>query len=297
MFENGGVTRIPKNKISKFVFGNRSVEANCQYIVKSKQNRVNLNTWVSPNYQIENVGDYLSYVIVNAMCTKSGVEFAKKISSTKHLYAIGSILIGYQDAVIWGSGFGYNRPDTVRYKIDNYMHKLRHSLDVRAVRGPITRKIILSMGYSCPEIYGDPAILLPLIYPSKRIHKHKYVVIPHYSKLNEEYKKKHCVLETFRNNWKEFVDKLLQADLVISSSLHGIIIAEAYGIPAIMLGDTPSQDITKYKDWYYSTERKEFSIAKSIDDALNIEPRIPNTAVIEMMQENLLKTFPKDLWK
>ena len=86
------------------------------------------------------------------------------------------------------------------------------------------------------------------------------------------------------------------AELVISSSLHGIILAEAYGVPAIMLRDTPSKDITKYKDWYYSTGRKEFPIADSIDDALSMTPVMLDRATIEAMQNRLINSFPIDLW-
>ena len=155
------------------------------------------------------MGDYLSYVIVESMCERYGLQFEKEVSKTKHLYAIGSILMGYQNAVVWGSGFGYNRPQSFAYKLDNGIHRLRHSLDVRAVRGPITRNIIQSMGYKCPEVYGDPAVLLPLFYKKERTHEKKYVIIPHYSKLeNSEYKGKDNVLGTFRKEWKEFVDCL-----------------------------------------------------------------------------------------
>lgn len=232
------------------------------------------------------------------MCDSLGISFDKEVSKTKHLYAIGSILMGYQNAVVWGSGFGYMRPKSLLYSIDNKIHKLRHSLDVRAVRGSITREILLSMGYECPEIYGDPAILLPLFFPKERTHEQKYVVIPHYSKLlSPEYKDRENALGSFKKDWKEFVDCILQSDFVISSSLHGIIIAEAYGIPAVMLHDTPSQDITKYKDWYYSTNRDTFPIADSVEDALNMTPNPPDKSTLKMMQKNLLDTFPKDLWE
>lgn len=84
---------------------------------------------------------------------------------------------------------------------------------------------------------------------------------------------------------------------MISSSLHGIIVAEAYGIPAVLLKDTPSEDITKYKDWYLSTNRSEFPVVASVEEALEVKPNLPDKSVIEMIQNNLIKTFPKDLWE
>ena len=42
-----------------------------------------------------------------------------------------------------------------------------------------------------------------------------------------------------------------KAKLVISSSLHGIILAETYGIPAILLMDKVTNNMFKYNDYYY----------------------------------------------
>ena len=84
---------------------------------------------------------------------------------------------------------------------------------------------------------------------------------------------------------------------MISSSLHGKIIAESYGVPAIMLEYTPCDDITKYKDWYYSTGRKLFPVAKDIDEALVLKPSILQREILIKMQNDLIESFPVDLWK
>ena len=82
--------------------------------------------------------------------------------------------------------------------------------------------------------------------------------------------------------------------LVISSSLHGIILAESYGIPAIFLGQNMEYEIIKFYDWYYSTGRKNVVIANSLDDALQMTPMaLPQ---LEEMQKNLMMAFPNDLW-
>lgn len=83
---------------------------------------------------------------------------------------------------------------------------------------------------------------------------------------------------------------------MISSSLHGIILAETYGISAVMLSDTPSSNITKYKDWYYATGRKNFTIVNSVEEGLKIKCEPLPITVIEEMQAQLIDTFPCDLW-
>jgi pyruvyltransferase len=75
---------------------------------------------------------------------------------------IGSI-IGWmtnKDSIIWGSGV--REPDNPLPAIPR---------KVLAVRGPLTRKYLISQGVECPEIYGDPALLLPKIYPLSFVNK------------------------------------------------------------------------------------------------------------------------------
>lgn len=284
--------------LNRLIFKNKCVLRDEPVIVLSKKNRVNLNAWISLNNTLNNVGDYLSLVVVEHMCKKMGIAFDMQIKKTKHLYAIGSILPGYQDAVVWGSGFGYDKPHKWYSPIYNWLHRRWHRLDVRCVRGPETRRILNDIGVDCPEVYGDPAVLMPLFYKGKGERNVKeYVIVPHYSKLElDRYKGNPNVLGTFTKGYESFIDSLLEAKLVISSSLHGIILAEAYGVPAVMLKDTPTEDITKYKDWYYSTGRKDFSIAANVEEALKIGAVPLDSTVIENMQRDLLKTFPSDMW-
>ena len=283
------------SKINRFFMKNRYVLRNCDRICLSDPEKVNLNAWVTPNNSVNNIGDYLSVEVVKYICTTQGINFDKKVNGPKHLYAIGSILLGYQDATIWGSGFGTDSIKRWLRKMDGYIHRCRHHLDIRAVRGPCTRKILKEMGYECPHIFGDPAVFTPLFYKGKAEAPSRYVIIPHYSKI-ESYRGRDNVICTFSSDWKRIIDKIINTELVISSSLHGIILAESYGIPAVMLMDTPSPDITKYKDWYYATGRGRFTCAESVSEGLKAQVRPLPLTIIKEMQEQLLSVFPFDLW-
>lgn len=253
---------------------------------KVKKNQVNIH-WFS-SYRDngkENLGDYLAVPINEYMLNTFDIDPEKKLSTTKHLYTVGSIIFfGYQNATIWGSGLLQQPKERFR----------NVKLDIRAVRGPETRNELLKLGFSCPEVYGDPAILLPLMYnPGEAKIKKKYAVILHKAAHN----KVDNQIEILTDDWKGFVDKVCECELIISSSLHGIIIAESYGIPAILLVDRQRAEFSlfKYNDYYYSTGRYEYPRAETINEALQITPPpLPN---MEKMRLNLMAAYPIDLWR
>lgn len=135
--------------------------------------KVNLREWsvistgldyYNPNKPY-NLGDTLSRVVVEWMLSRKGLSLDSKAKKTVQLFAIGSgITHSYADATIWGNGVEY----APSRRIEKFLHRKPHrKLDIRAVRGPLSRDVLMSLGHDCPERYGDPAILMPLIYSSR----------------------------------------------------------------------------------------------------------------------------------
>lgn len=251
---------------------------------RAKNEQVNLDYWNESN----NLGDTLSPVVVNYMLGLKKIKPDVRIDEKKHLYAIGSVLTaGIQDATVWGSGV-LNAKLTYRLE--------KRKLDVRAVRGPVTRAILMDYGYSVPEVYGDPAIIMPEIYKAVPLKdRKKYGLITHKDYvLNEKYEEnKIARLNICTNDYQDFLNQLVSVDVVISSSLHGIILAEAYGVPAVLL--KPQIDIVKYYDYYYSTGRINFPMADSIEQAMQIKPvELPE---LDELRVRLKKAFPYDLYR
>lgn len=136
-------------------------------------NRVNLREWSVAETGLDyyntdkpfNLGDTLSRVVVEWMLAREGYSLDTETRRTSQLMAVGSgIFHSYADATIWGSGAEYP-PQNRGKKLLN--SKGVRKLDIRAVRGPLTRDCVLSLGHSCPDVYGDPAILMPYIYTPK----------------------------------------------------------------------------------------------------------------------------------
>ncbi len=236
----------------------------------------NLFYW-KPSQDEDNFGDALSPLIVEKIVGRP----LNTESSNQQLVAIGSILhFARNNDIIWGSGVHEDNLQGLK-KIS--------SLNVRAVRGPLTRKYLIDKKIPCPEIYGDPALLLQTLFPELKPNPIlDYIVIPNLREISQYEGLPNLVLPT--ENYMEIIQKILEAKLVISGSLHGIIVAESFGIPAIFLRLTQIPPLSKYQDYYEGTGRKTFPIAYSLEEAFTLEPAPPPKCDLI----KLLESFPLD---
>lgn len=264
-----------------------------QYNDYNLGNGVELYYW-GKNNDIQNLGDYLSQVVCEYLLSQNNIspceneDYINKV----HLYCMGSIL-GFrcQNAVVWGTGIlDESSLYKKRIKLSEY--------DIRAVRGPKTRSVLLAMGMECPEVYGDPGILMPEIYlPGALLKQYNISYIPHLSEVNEtiEKNKLHInIISMETTDYQTVIDEIVKSKKVISSSLHGLILAEAYGVPAVLLLEN-GKSTFKYEDWYLSTGRTQYNIAHSLEEAMEIDNvSIPN---LEELRNGLKAVFPYDLWR
>ena len=127
------------------------------------------------------------------------------------------------------------------------------------VRGPLTRQQVLNNGGTCPEIYGDPAMLLPLICaPMQKTTD--IGIVPHYVDYDyviqnyPDYK----IINVLNEDPLSVAREISQCRIIISSSLHGIICAHAYGGPAAWMkfGNKLKGDDVKFQDHYAAMDEK-----------------------------------------
>lgn len=184
-----------------------------------------------------NWGDDINYFFLNKIFRRNVVCYDYSTLShridRKNYLMIGSTitLLCNSKTFVWGAGV-----------IDPTSELPVHPLKVLAVRGPLTRKYLMEHEVECPEIYGDPALLIPKIYNPQINKIYKLGIIPHYSdfessmlsKLKQNPEILFIKMEGYEK-WTDVIDQILSCEQIASSSLHGLILAEAYKIPNLWI--------------------------------------------------------------
>lgn len=205
--------------------------------------------------KIPNVGDSMNDNLLLAIAGKrfSVVNHTyKNINNDTVLIAIGSILQwATPQTIVWGSGF-ISAKSVIRAQ----------PLKICAVRGPLSRQRVLDLGYECPEVYGDPALLYPRYYQPSQTKKYKLGLVAHYiDRHDPEFAKLISSGKVLDINVKGNVDKVIaqinSCERIASSSLHGLILADAYGIPStwIKITDRVIGNGFKFRDYFASVGR------------------------------------------
>ena len=174
---------------------------------------------------------------------------AEKIGAYHKILGCGTVLRNVKDGIeIWGTGWDGFR---------NMSH--RRPGKIHAVRGPLTSAVFPKWGYSWKmdeKVYGDPGILLPLYWKSYREEKnYEAGWIPHFKDPRELPGARTISPRT--DNIQKFVEAMTQCKEIYSSSLHGLIFADAYGIPSQWVTVSWANETTrpwrfKYDDYYAS---------------------------------------------
>lgn len=184
-----------------------------------------------------NLGDVLAPIVLEGL----GVPVRWTNEREAELFSIGSVVSKVRAGQkVWGSGVMWHadRPDP--------------GAEYLAVRGPVTRECVLANGGECPEIYGDPALTLPLFYDEPVEKKYAFGVVPHYVDLEAaRFAGFENVISPLTADPLAVVDRIRECRMIASSSLHGIIVAHAYGIPAgwLRLSDGLDGDDSKFRDY------------------------------------------------
>jgi hypothetical protein len=240
-----------------------------------------------------NFGDEITPIIIKRLwgldCMWADVEDCEIIGA-------GSIIHIFQDVKTknkikaWGSGF-------IKEGSDNK----NNMLDFFAVRGPLTAERVQ---WRRPKTFGDPGILANRVFTATPTKSYRVGVVAHYIDVNEQLLKKiadnpeYFMIDPLQSPEKVAMD-ITSCEYILSSSLHGLIFADSFGVPNnwMPLSGNVAGGSYKFEDYYQSTGRN--LVRKNaatilgngdlIDQAIQEYQAITN---LKQMQRDLIRAFP-----
>lgn len=266
----------------------------------------NVFWWSKPklrNEEYENFGDFLVPYLLSKTTTekfrwvKPNTANKLEIFRKRHYFVIGSILHFATDrTIVWGAGI---IASDIPVKNAKFL----------AVRGPKTRKKLLELGYKVPPKFGDPAVLLALFKSDYHIEiKYKIGVVPHFVDFKKASKvfadrKEVNLINVLTKDPENVLNAISQCEFILSSSLHGIIVSHALGIPSIWvkISNELYGDDIKFYDYYESVgiEQPRKIPFASLDIGelektfmKNKNSCLPDKEKLDLVIKDLIETFP-----
>lgn len=251
-----------------------------------------------------NFGDALSIDVVNRMLARHGLAAQTEVFDDRRRYrrrllAVGSILHNARPGdTVWGSGINGKNPASMT-------RQDFRGIDFRACRGPLTRQFVNRNRGHCPAVFGDPAILLPTLFPEESPAGPDragggggggdIIVIPNiieealglFDELPPGTRK-----VSPNQDWRDVLREITGAQVVLSSSLHGLILADVYGVPFVRI-ESLIEPSFKYMDYFLATGRSDVQTASTVEQALTLSPQTPYR---DGGAQDLLRSFPADIF-
>ncbi len=210
---------------------------------------------MSMNYL--NIGDALSPVMV-ALLSSLDVRRVPSKANSLRMACVGTIGHGFAGGEVhfWGTGSSrWNNPSAPAEEWKRFEIPPGSKFVVSATRGPVSESLLTGREEGSVGVYGDPVWLLPRFYNPAIEKKWKIGVIVHLSELSDREVEAHVRPELVRyhipealrdhiriintvssigiQGMREKIDEILACERIVSTSLHGLVFAESYGIPCL----------------------------------------------------------------
>ena len=198
-----------------------------------------------------NFGDLITPYINNKYCKNSMITYVEDSYTGTKIISTGSIIrLCNNNTIVYGSGIR-----DVDQPVNNGL--------IISVRGPLTFNNLNKQHNLIHCAYGDPGLLMPLFYNPPIIKKsYKLGIIPHYidyKNVVSMYKNdKVLVINLLDSNIENVINQIVSCKNIISSSLHGLIVSDAYKIPNLWIkyDNKIKGDDTKFHDYFNSVNKK-----------------------------------------
>lgn len=221
-----------------------------------------------------NFGDCLNEDLLRQL----GIEFSSVPIEEADCICIGSILdellltesrtLRFRKPVkVFGAGFMMCREDA--------NEKFNRPVTIFILRGKLSleRCKMLSNSDLNEVVLGDPGLLVKRIFPEvKREHCYDVGIICHMNDKcssylgNIRFKKKSVVFIDIFLPTREFVAQVAKCDFILSSALHGLICADALGIPNkwLVISGNVEGNGYKFRDYYSVFDKSDVPIPVDI---------------------------------
>lgn len=215
---------------------------------------------------IPNFGDVIGPYLISKITGKPIINiYSEKLPG---LLTVGSILqsINREGMTVWGSGLA-NMP--TQETIENL---IKYKPEILSVRGHYTANALLENGIPAPDskFYGDPALILPKFFnPECKDTTKKISICPHFTHkpfFLKNIKSNNVQIVDVQESVEKVVSQIKSSSVCISSSLHGLIIAQAYNIPWIWLEIDDNKlgfDDFKFNDFFSTLDSTQVSHIKA----------------------------------
>lgn len=242
-----------------------------------------------------NLGDTLSALIVAGMAGVP-VRRAGFDQPIERMVAVGTIGHNQRNGVLhfWGTGVDAER-NPVDPLVRGYVRPSDTQFHIHALRGPNSARTLRAAGMHVPDIFGDPVWMLPRFWPMKDVEKtHDLGVILHITELEDRTLeaavkpalRRYGIPEAFKDRirlinthcpptpegMRRKVAEIVSCRAIVSTSLHGLVISETYGIPCawfatygdgegrmLELGNPQHQIDHRMRDFYSGVGRSTLS--------------------------------------
>lgn len=273
--------------------------------------------WWSDDNQRPNLGDVITPILLDRLFSQGTIQAnladARLMSTGSilgHLWDEHRILIesgknkwfrvkkavSIRDTSLFVVGSGFIHP-WIDFERGSF-----EFLKILSVRGLLTKNL-LSNNYDVSDVtLGDPGLLLPKIIQlsENTDKKYEYGVIPHHSKFDDpsfwsvfDQFDSVCKIDFRTDDIDSVARQMLECEVIISQSLHGLIFADALGIKNVWIenGIKDKGGAFKFYDYFSSIDRP-FSKSIKIDSSFQLESLTQN---IFLLKNDVLRKLQKDI--
>jgi hypothetical protein len=178
--------------------------------------------------------------------------------------------------LVWGSGFA-KLPDPV----------VPRAVTPLVLRGPETARLL----HAENAPFGDPGLLVADVFPAPAVKTHFLGLVPHYTDKDAPSlamlakRMPRARIIDVEAPYAEVLGQIAGCEAIASSSLHGIIAADSYGLPAVRLtfGDNRMVGDLKFRDYARSIGRDDLPVL-TMDTFLGLDladVRVPDRKLVE----------------